>query len=178
MRTVALQILRDNEDLAAHVSDKYANHGGNPSIQQLRKLIPELLANARATRIVIDGLDECPEKDQKAVLQELLSLCSPSDAHCKLLISSREGAYISKTLRRKPYISLKDRTSDVDTDIGHFVSQNLGELRERFDSDVLDNIEQRIVEKAGGKSCHSSRLRDCSSKARNVSLGKACHCYA
>ena len=178
MRTVALQILRDNEDLAAHVSDKYANHGGNPSIQQLRKLIPELLANARATRIVIDGLDECPEKDQKAVLQELLSLCSPSDAHCKLLISSREGAYISKTLRRKPYISLKDRTSDVDMDIGHFVSQNLGELRERFDSDVLDNIEQRIVEKAGGKSCHSSRLRDCLSKARNVSLGKACHCYA
>ena len=119
---------------------------------QLRKLIPELLANVPATRIVIDGLDECHQKDQQAVLQELLPLCLPSDAHCKVLFSSREGAHISKMLRKNPYINLKDKNLEVDNDIRHFVNQNLAELRERFGCEVLDRIEQKLVEKADGRS--------------------------
>ena len=177
LRTIALQILRENKDLAAYVSDNYANYGGSPSIHQLRKLIPELLANVPATRIVIDGLDECYEKDQQAVLQELLPLCSPLEARCKLLFSSREGAAIGKSLRKKPFISLKDKNLEVDNDIRHFVRHNLGELRERFGSDVLDNIEQKLVEKAGGMSYITSGLDDSLRRARNVLVGQTHNCH-
>ena len=154
LRSLTLQLLRENLDLAPHVADNYANRGFNPSMQQLRKLIPELVATIPSTRLIIDGLDECNEQDQKAVLRELLSLYVLPGVSLKLLFSSREVALIGKSLRKKLYISLKERKSDVETDIRLFVNQNLIDLRERFDkidNTVVDNVEQRLVEKADGQ---------------------------
>ena len=151
LKSIAAQLLRAHLDLAAHVADKYAHQGRASSIQQLRKLIPELLATIPLTRIVVDGLDECHERDQKSILTELLSLSKDSGAHCKVLFSSRESVYISRTLRRKPNISLKERKADVDTDIRVFVNENLTELRDRFGNQIMDDVEQRLVQKADGE---------------------------
>ncbi|KAL9116701.1 MAG: hypothetical protein Q9187_006774, partial [Circinaria calcarea] len=150
LRALALQLLRAHLDLAPYVCDNYANRGRNPSMPQLRRLIPALLATIPLTRIVIDGLDECQEKDQRQILQELMSLCTPSGVRCKILLSSREGVHLSRALRRKPNISLTERRVDVDTDIRLFVAHNLTELRERFDGKVVDGIEKRVVKKADG----------------------------
>ncbi len=151
MRTLALQLLRAHIDLAPHISDNYTQRGYNPSMQQLRKLLPELLATTQMTRIVIDGLDECQGHDQRTALQELISLCSPSLSCCKILFSSREGVQISKVLSRKPSISLRDERSGVDPDIRLFVHQHLADLRERFHGEIIDNIEEIVVNKADGK---------------------------
>ena len=127
-------------------------------MQQLRKLLPELLDTISAIRIIIDGLDECQEKMQKPIMQELLTLCKSSDGHCKVLFSSREGVAISKILRRKPYISLKDEKKDVDTDIQLFTNRSLEELRHRFDSKCGDDIEKPVVKKANGENLFSETL--------------------
>ena len=150
LRTITVQLLRANIDLAAHVSENYSSRGCNPSMQQLRKLIPELLGTISLTRIVIDGLDECQERDQKLILQELITLCTPSGGHCKLLFSSREGVLIARSLRDKACISLKEMKSQVDSDIQKYVNRDLLELRRRFDGSIIDKIEQRVVQKASG----------------------------
>ena len=150
LRALVLQVLRAHLDLAPYICDNYANRGRNPSMPQLKKLIPDLLATIPLTRIVIDGLDECQEKDQRLILQELLSLCSPAGVRCKILLSSREGVHLSRALRRKPNISLRERKADVDSDIRLFVAYKLTELRERFDGKIVDDIEKRVVKKADG----------------------------
>ena len=152
LRSLVLQLLRQHLDLPPHVCENYTNRGYNPSMQQLRKLLPELLDTIPAIRIIIDGLDECQEKMQKQVMQELLCLCTSSDGHCKILFSSREGVEISKALRRKQCISLRDEKKDVDTDIQLFTHQSLAELRERFNSKEVDDIERTVVNKANGGS--------------------------
>lgn len=151
LRCLGLQLLRHHLDLAPHVSENYANRGYNPSMQQLRNLLPELLDVIPAIRIIIDGLDECQEKLQRSIMQELLSLLKSSDGHCKILFSSREGIEISRFLRRKQYISLKDEKKDVNTDIQLFTHQSLIELRERFSTKEMDDIERIIVQKANGQ---------------------------
>lgn len=151
LRCLVLQLLRQHLDLAPHVFENYANRGYNPSIQQLRNLLPELLDVIPTTRIIIDGLDECQEKLQRPIMQELLALFKSSDGHSKILFSSREGIEISRVLRRKKYISLRDEKKDVDTDIELFTRQSLLELRERFSNKEMDNVEKTIVNKANGQ---------------------------
>ena len=150
LRSLALQLVRQHLDLASYVADSYVNKGTNASIAQLKKLLPELLAGIPSTFIILDGLDECDERDQKSVLTELVALTGPS---CKLLVSSRDGIYISKILRKRPTLSLKDKRKDVDADIRLFVNHSLSELRERFGDTVIDNVEEQVVRKAEGECC-------------------------
>lgn len=151
LRVLALQLIRPHTDLASHVADNYANRGCNPSLKQLKKLLPELLTTITSTRVVIDGLDECLEKDQKSVLQELLSISGKCGQSCKFLFASREDVYLSRALRARPYIDLRKRKSEIDKDIKIFISRKLSQLRREFESTIIDDIERRVVEKADGK---------------------------
>ena len=147
LRSIALQLLRQHMDLASYVADNYVNKGSNPSIPQLKKLLVELLSGIPSVFIVLDGLDECDEKSQKSILGELILLTGPT---CRLLISSRDGIYVSKVLHERPTISLREKKRDVDTDIRLFVKHNLIGLRERFGDTVVDEVEEKVVEKANG----------------------------
>jgi NACHT domain len=152
LRVISIQILRAHLDLLPHVAASYANRGYNPSLPNLRRLITDLLTAIPSARVILDGLDECQEKDQKIILKELLSLCTLPDGRCKLLVSSRDVVPISKMLSRIPRISLEKNRAFVDADIRSVVSQSLIEVREKYDSDSdsIDDIEQIIVKKADG----------------------------
>jgi hypothetical protein len=112
-----------------------------------------MLGAISSTRIVIDGLDECPERDQKAILTELLSAVKNSATPCKIFISSRAETYISKKLRKRPTISLTEKTEreKVDKDIQKYVKQSLKGLRESFPGTIVDDVERKVVRKANGK---------------------------
>ena len=146
-RTLILQLVRGNVDFASHISDDYIAKCLSCSMAQLKALLPTLLNATVSTRIIVDGLDECEDKQQRQVLQELLKL---SGDRCKLLISSRDGGSISKILKKKRRIALGDCRADVDADIRLYTSQALTELRERFDSEIIIEINQSVAEKAGG----------------------------
>lgn len=116
----------------------------------LRRLISDILATIQSVRIVVDGLDECQEKNQKLALQELMSICTSTDRQCKLLISSRDVMHMKKVLGRSPCISLQGRKAEVNHDIGLFVHDHLTRLQGNLNQDFIKEIEKSVVEKADG----------------------------
>ena len=152
LKALVAQLLRTNRDLASHVLEKYAFKGVAPSISQLKNLLLQMLAAVESVRIVIDGLDECDEKNHSLILTILLSSSKVND--CKILISSRDGGMIAKTLRNKPTMHINDEHREVEKTIGSFVGQGLQEVRERFDDaaqPLIDDIQEKMVKKAAGK---------------------------
>jgi len=121
LRSITAQLLRANLDLAPYIFGEYANKGLPPSLPRLRKLLPELLGMISAIRIIVDGLDEYPETDQRIILAELIPFAKTSGGHCKILFSNREGTKINRVLASKPTISLKDQGVDVNKDIAAYV---------------------------------------------------------
>jgi hypothetical protein len=152
LRTLILELLRSQPCLTSHIFENCVRQGRTPSLGQIKKLLPDLLSAISSTRIVVDGLDECQEKDQKAIMTELFSAIKNSATPCKVFISSRAETYISKILRKKPTISLTERTEreKVDEDIRKYVKHSLMGLRECFPSTAVDDVERTVVRKAKG----------------------------
>jgi hypothetical protein len=153
LRTLILELLRSYPILTSHIFANYIRQGRTPSLIQIKKLLPDLLSTVSSTRIIIDGLDECQENDQRAILTELLSAVKHSVTPCKVFISSRAETYISRTLRKRPTISLSEKREKekVDKDIRRYVKHSLIELRASFPSTVVDDVEKTIVQKANGE---------------------------
>jgi hypothetical protein len=146
-RTLVLQLVRNNIELASHISDNYVSRGLTCSMTRLKELLPNLIMATSATRIIIDGLDECEDRDQKQILQELMKL---GGNHCKILISSRDYGHIGKILRKKKTIAFRDRRNDINKDIQLYVTQALAGLRQQFEDQIIDEIKRAVVEKADG----------------------------
>jgi Zn-dependent M16 (insulinase) family peptidase len=160
LKSLALQILRANKELASHVADRYASQGLTASLFQVRRLLPELIGAISTTRIIIDGLDECSTANQKSILQELSHLMKWSADRCKLLFSSRDNATMARALIKKPTIFLSeiDKRANIDTDIRLYVHEELAVLRDRFEDAVIDDVEKAVVMKANGKSIFVTAL--------------------
>jgi hypothetical protein len=169
MRSLTLQLLRKNMDLAVYAFENYANRGFPPSVSHLRTLLKTLLSGIQTTRIFIDGLDEYPQSEQRSILQELLALAKLPGGHCRILFSSRDVDIIRRALRSKPTISLRDEEA-LDRDIQAYIYGALGDVREKFKSHarLLDDIQGRIIAKADGKFLHDlisprvNKLQACS----------------
>lgn len=157
-RTLVLQLLRAHTDFAAYISDKYVQEGCAASMPELRKLLRELPKVIGPVRLVVDGLDECGLGDQRQILHELLELLKDNEDKIKILLSSREGVYISKRLKKVPTISLTDNSVSVERDIHLYVRQHLLEIRSKgFHQHIIDEIELSVVKKAKG-TCYSKRV--------------------
>jgi hypothetical protein len=175
MRSLTLQLLRQNMELAAYVFENYANKGFAPSVSHLRTLLNSLLSTIPTTRICIDGLDEYPPSEQRSILQELLALVKLPGGHCRILFSSRDVDNIRKALQNKPTISFRDEKDALDKDIQAYVQGAMADVREKFRSHprLLDDIENRVIAKADGK---SSTIQPTSLiLCRYVPVGKASH---
>jgi hypothetical protein len=151
LRSITVQFLRGNLELAPFIFENYANKGLSPSIVRMRKLLPELVATLTSIRIIVDGLDEYPVSDQRIILTELLTLSKSSGGQCKILFSNREGQQINKLLKEKPMISLRDQSVDVNKDIEAYVHAKMEDFRGPFEDRLIDRIERQVVAKADGK---------------------------
>ena len=178
LRSLTAQILRSNRDLAVFVYDNYIRPGHTSSILQLKKLIPTLLSSIPSIRIVIDGLDEFEQKDQKQILSDLIPFASAqnSNAVCKILFASRDIPTIAGHLSKRTIVSLNEEREPVTQGIRSYVSHRLGEIRLNFGAkigdEVMDGVERNIIEKAEGnrqpKNINSKSLTLC---LRHVSMG-------
>ncbi|KAH7308822.1 hypothetical protein BKA65DRAFT_174630 [Rhexocercosporidium sp. MPI-PUGE-AT-0058] len=148
LRTIALQLLRRKVDLASLIANQYVYLGTSCGMAQLRTLLPQMLETLESTRIIIDGLDECPELEtQVSILRELQRLLG-KDLHCKVIISSRREVKIAEKLSRKPQIQLDGR-QEVESDIRLYVKYKIGSI-ETADHELRAKIESILVEKANG----------------------------
>jgi hypothetical protein len=101
--------------------------------------------------IIIDGLDECSEKYQRAILAELLALVKYPNTAVRIMISSREETYISRTLQKVLTISLTDKKENLNADIQEYVRCKLAPLRDSFGDANVDEVEVTVARKAHGK---------------------------
>jgi len=148
LKTFALQLLRQHQDAASLIANEFVYKAKNCGLAELRTLVPQLLEMSSCTRIVVDGVDECPKLGQKAILNELQDLCSSRNFHCKILFSSRKEAFLTEKLAAKSQISL-DGHDKVEADIRLFVKYKIRQLR-TSDATLLDTIEAILVNKANG----------------------------
>ena len=106
LKSLALQSLRQHQDAASLIANEFMYKAKNCGLQELRTLIPQLLAISSYARIIVDGVDECSKHGQKAILKVLKDLCLSRNSHCKILFSSRKEVYLAKMLSAKPQIPL------------------------------------------------------------------------
>ena len=154
-RTLATQLIRYDTELAALVWEAHVRNGNAASTDHLRKLLPDLVAASPLTRIVIDGLDECDPTEHLYTLEQLLSLCAAPSGHCSLLISSRDAGIISRKLRSKPTISLRDMHSAVAADIEAFVRGRFQRAIDDWDLEIstetAHEIQQELIHRSNGQ---------------------------
>ncbi|KAF1982150.1 hypothetical protein K402DRAFT_397887 [Aulographum hederae CBS 113979] len=159
LKSLAAQIIKANRDLATAIYDLFISKGANATVRTLRDVIQTLLKACTSTRIILDGLDECPEKEAIAILKEVVALasCDGGPISCKVLVSSRDVDPISKILDTKSSISLRSEGEGLNAAIIAFVKARVGGLlTSNLDSgfeaekDLHGYLEQRLIQKADG----------------------------
>lgn len=155
LRSLAIQLLRLEPALATHVYTEYVCQGVSASVVQLRKVLSDFLSAVPPTQILIDGLDECEPNSHEQILSELLSFSNSSTRLAKVLLSSREGGIISRKLRQKPTLSLREESQAVENDIQIFVEAMLARTRSEWGFNVsetsLTNIKEKLLRLSNGK---------------------------
>jgi hypothetical protein len=150
LRTLAVQMLQQNNSLAPLIHQAYLLKGSTRSRITMKKLLKDMFQDAKSTRVVIDGLDERDLGFQKDLLNSLLELQRDSEKKLKILLSSRREPQIDKALRQKIHIPLDGRTGEG---LKLYIQHSIQELREWFPdfrTELLDRIETRLQEKAKG----------------------------
>lgn len=167
LRSLLIQLLRNDGDLVAHVYEEFVLGKKSPTVSALERLLHFLFktvsdepSQTEYFWIVLDGLDEC-EPDKQARLISLMNQvtshrCLSGNAICKVLISSRSSTTLSHWLQKKQIVSLSEEKSRLEVAIRMYASQRLQALEHRFRQiDIapgeLDDIECQIAKKADGK---------------------------
>ena len=143
--------------LLPHVYDSFVKAGAVTSLAKMRELLRLLVNCLPMTYLILDGLDECDDVHQKQILAELETLTRPdpeNQSHSlrvKILVCSRETKEIARRLGKTPQISLSSEHEHVSKDIAIFTRQSLSDLYDRFDREVVDDLNKEIVGKADGE---------------------------
>ena len=160
MRSIAAQLVRSLPDIVPYVHQHYIGKALYPSPKLMRKLLREVLAGTDCCRIVLDGIDECDEAQQREVLSTFLDLQQNAANSCKMLFASRNDEnHIKNLLRKSTVVPMKGQTDDA---IRLFVNSKVAELTDKFESlnDIaLDRIRYRLSSKADGKLLRSFKYR-------------------
>ena len=156
MRNIAAQLLQSNWDVITYVHRTYVESIWDPSTKRMKSLMREILSGLGACRIVIDGIDECSNDQQKEIISNFLSLQDGASDSCKILFSCRnDESHIKRLLSRKTIIQLRGQTDDA---IALYVDYKVGELSQSFEGleqNLLDKIKQRVRSEAKGTLCPS-----------------------
>lgn len=150
-------------DLIGTIYDNYLTQVATPGLRVLRDMVKELMLAIPTCRIVIDGLDECDEKEQTLILEDVSTLVTgkntSSTTCCKMLVFSRDTPIISKKLRkilkRPTEIPLSNETQSINKSIRVFVNTRLSEIEHdismlRISKEEMDDMGRILMERAEG----------------------------
>ena len=123
LRTFAAQLLlhKHNQELIplvhqayiATLDSTYVATSSKPSAKITKRLLKDVLETVGSTRIVLDGIDECPKAVQREVLCTIRALQKQAGDDCKLIVSSRHEPQIDKEMSCSIPIPMDGRTSDA-----------------------------------------------------------------
>lgn len=150
------------------------------------KLLDFALQNVRRGFVVIDGVDECPPSERKALLEHLIQLIHRCDVtfpgKVRFMVLSREEPDIKKLLTGSETLKITSR--DTLEDIKMYIKYQASRLRSKFselETEDIDYIQKCVLDRTDGKSSnlHLPFLRpptlEFNGEPRDVSICQARH---
>ena len=150
LKSFATQLLIANPGIAPYIWDTFVNNGRKPTKKILAEILEKLIASSGPIRFVVDGLDEWSHVDQEYLIKDLFRIRGPSPAACKILLSSRKTAHLTKLLESEPTFRLEDYVENISSNIASFVQEPLRRLRHTFGSELINELESEILKRADG----------------------------
>ncbi|KAF4339743.1 NACHT domain protein [Fusarium beomiforme] len=176
VKSLLLQILRRDADLAAHVYKSCIMEKKSPTTTALEQLLQKLLASmssepnqAEYIWVVIDGLDECEPDKQLRLVRLINQLTSkpvvPGSTACKVLLSSRAPSTSLERLKRKQIVSLGEEKSFLNAAIRQYVDQRLKSMyiklhQLNLQRAEIEEIQGTIVTKSDGMFLYARLVMD------------------
>ena len=117
-------------------------------LDELSGLLRKATKFFKKSIIVVDALDECD--DVESLLEHLVRL--PHGGNVKLFLTSRKEQEIYELLKDVPYISLKDETNSLQSDMYKHISTELRKRRHlaRLPAKLKQQIVDVLLTKADG----------------------------
>ncbi|KAK4163802.1 hypothetical protein QBC43DRAFT_212370 [Cladorrhinum sp. PSN259] len=168
LRSVLAQLIRSNPDLVAHAYDELIRQKKALNSQVLEKLICDLIISSadspsqtRYIHILLDGLNECDQDQQKKIIRMLERVVSVASSEssgstiCKVLLSTRVTQPVPVRLRQKPTVSIGEEKIEVTKAIRQYSSDRMkrlsGRLKEmQITERDLQDVVNGIADKAAG----------------------------
>jgi Cdc6-like AAA superfamily ATPase len=157
LRTIAAQIIRSCHDLIPYVYDEFVKQGIVLSQRKAKELLEHLLQSSGTIYLILDGLDECEDADQRKMLMELANLAqlhsdpTPKVANLRILVCSRETISIRRKLAKAPKTSLTKQQDYVKSDIATFIAHGLRDLVDTYSTATIAWLKDELLDKAEGK---------------------------
>ena len=156
LKCLTAQLVSKNQGLSAFVHKEYIQKGLSPSVARLKALISNLISSTKDVRIVIDGLDECLDKDQSNIVTSLLPFTQTTSTICKLLFTSRDLRLISRHLKKHLTVALSDERLFIENGIKSYVEDSLSSFQDQLESlgqdkDLVTRIQHDLTAKADGR---------------------------
>lgn len=105
------QVIQDRPRASDEIKSFYKDHivqGSRPNCEELRKAFQSEIGNSTVF-LVVDALDEYPERDQELLLLELQSLAST----LKLMVTSRPLPLIERLFQDAIHLEIRATHDDV-----------------------------------------------------------------
>ena len=101
--------------------------------------------------MVLDALDECPEKDRPGILNFITNMVtSATPCQIKIFVTSRREMDIAKAFENKTIPTIQIEPGNVAKDIEAFARSQVEELRRGEDGKTLyvtsDDLAERIIQ--------------------------------
>lgn len=167
LKTLILQMIAKNPDLIGIAYEEFVLKYPTPSLKVLRAMLlgtkdnPGMLHGMEVCRIIIDGVDECDDQEQRFIVEDLTQLVSTTKSpyNCKLLLCGRSVPTIFKAIQKKPkspvVISFSTEYVSVNLSIRTFVEKHLHDIEEghaafQLDTQIIEELSEIILDKAEG----------------------------
>lgn len=117
-----------------------------PSVEEIKKILLEVLSHDKKLTIVVDALDECREQTRFDLLDFIEELQTEIDV--SLLATSRDfhAAACNQIFSAQPSLEIKASQEDLET----YVKERAKSLRARISSDLQQQVVQGVVTAASG----------------------------
>ena len=141
MRTLAVQLVRQNLDIASLIHEAHLEKASSRSSSAIKQLLVDVQANVKPIRVVLDGIDECEPHVQKDIIRNLLDIQRVGSKCLKVLISSREEPTVRTSMKKTFTLALNDKTTDA---LKRYIQSKVTELQ---NTNPLSNHDLRQAEK-------------------------------
>jgi hypothetical protein len=145
--SLLFQLLNGQEILPDNVTKLFEKHekdSSRPSLDELVGLLQEL-GKAKTTFIIVDALDECPDKEDNRNI--LLQQLSRLRGDCNILMTSRSSVSISEYFDEYSTIEITAKESDMDKYIaGHLSSRLQAHIKQK--PGLYNEIKSAIIQRA------------------------------